>query len=75
MVTNCPLLVELLECPVARTIESNDDGYYLADTQPRLIAFQLATPRQPGDSSFTEPLKLAVEVVHVAEDSGQVEAR
>jgi hypothetical protein len=35
----------------------------------------LAIARQPGDSSFTESLKLAVEIVNVAEDLDQVEAR
>ncbi len=56
-------------------MEGDDDSHHFTDTQPGLIAFRLAIAWQPGDSPFTEPLKLAVEVVNVAEDLGQGEAR
>ncbi len=56
-------------------MEDNNDGHHFADASSGLIAVRLTIARQRGYSSFTMLLKLAVEVVNVAEDLGQVEAR
>ncbi len=43
------LLVEILECPVARAMEGNDDSHHFAEAQPGLIAFWLAVARESSN--------------------------
>ncbi len=67
------LLVEIFEYPVAGAMKRGDYRHHFADAQPGLIAFRLAIARQLLTCLFTEPLKLAVEVVNVAKALGQLE--